>query len=536
MQFVRVHTSFENTPEDCQRNSFLSVVRGEALHVEWGESSFSWLWCSRVASKESGWVPASHCRPLEATLEELLVERKEGREEEREPSNAVVSEEDAWWVYDPLEASQEQRGTAGVPPVLTPGLESLVWPLTGDQFVERMWRRRVFCVLGTPDRLTQLFEDFPKEPERLLFEGDGDTPPVIFMKTLTGKIEHVTATPAQALAGFRAGHTVYFNPSVAVQARWLVPLGKLLPGPNVFSLTGKRFPGVGGEIEVFLSSGLHETPFHFDYQESITIQLTGTKRWEILDSPHRDPIRNAQPFIFERSLWYEELKHHGHEFPVPTAEQFKQAKTITLRPGSVLYVPAGVWHRVHAVVDALHAHSLSICLSFPLQRQGDLLSGALLTALASIPEMRLPMSASRDAMDALLAKVKDVVSSLTGDHVIPPALHAEEGGSVISLIDGEFPAAIEALALPRVLERNVASRMVVRPDDCAVSVHTGFVGRSMYSDQEGDVTAIEIRCTPEQHRVCQRYQKSVSVDTEQEEHARLLKALLYAGFFVARKQ
>ncbi len=35
-------------------------------------------------------------------------------------------------------------------------------------------------------------------------------------------------------------------------------------------------------------------------------------------------------------------------------------------------MPAGTWHRVEAVVDALHAHSLSICLSYPLQRQGEL--------------------------------------------------------------------------------------------------------------------------------------------------------------------
>lgn len=106
MQFVLVHIAFENTPEECERSSLLSVARGEACHVDWSESSFSWLWLSKLASKEAGWVPASHVRPLYATLEEVLLRQRSGsnleeeEEEAKEQRQRIVDDEVTralWW-------------------------------------------------------------------------------------------------------------------------------------------------------------------------------------------------------------------------------------------------------------------------------------------------------------------------------------------------------------------------------------------------------------------------------------------------------
>ncbi len=144
--------------------------------------------------------------------------------------------------------------------------------------------------------------------------------------------EHVVSTPGQAISAFRAGHTIYFDPPKTTQKEWICPLSKRLPGASFSVPSGKRFSGVYGEIEVFLSTGVHETPFHFDFQESITIQIAGCKRWLLTPSNFRNPTHNASPFIYDRELLYDQLKAHGPGFDLPAAENLAMAaKGVTLR-------------------------------------------------------------------------------------------------------------------------------------------------------------------------------------------------------------
>jgi hypothetical protein len=92
---------------------------------------------------------------------------------------------------------------------------------------------------------------------------------------------------------------------------------------------------------VFLSAGLHETPFHFDFQESITIQLAGCKRWLLTPSHFRNPTHNASPFIFDRDLFFDQLKIHGSDLHVPPAEELmRKSRGVTLRFFSVFFFVA----------------------------------------------------------------------------------------------------------------------------------------------------------------------------------------------------
>jgi cupin superfamily protein len=138
---------------------------------------------------------------------------------------------------------------------------------------------------------------------------------------------------------------------------------------------------------------------HFDPTDNLIIQLVGTKRLLVSETP-----RVAYP----STQW-----NPGHlpaagnvlDFAARTPPRGPvRARTVTLRPGSVAYVPAGVWHASQALSD-----SFSLSLSFGWPRRIDLLLAALRGQLLHRPEWRQPAyGAWRDggrdvAVDGLIA-------------------------------------------------------------------------------------------------------------------------------------
>ncbi len=185
MQFVRVFLDFNPSEEDALRKTFLPAKRGEVLAVSWKDSSFAWLWVSRVEfgmdinQQKEGFVPSSHCRPVQFTCLEAVL---------RSSSTVSVTENvdnSELFFFDALNLDDENACKDA--PALSPELESICWPLSVEQFVSTVWRKRVFCVLGSVDRIEQsrLAEDFPNVPDKLIEQSDS---PVVFMKTLQGNM------------------------------------------------------------------------------------------------------------------------------------------------------------------------------------------------------------------------------------------------------------------------------------------------------------------------------------------------------------
>lgn len=176
MQFVRVFREFSPSEEDRSRKTFLPVKKDEILAVSWKDSSFAWLWVSRVRdfeeSQKEGFIPSSHCRPVQYTSLEAVLSSA---------SSLIVTEnvdDEEMFFFDPMNAEGHADG-----PVLSPDLATLCWPMSSEQFVETVWRRRIFCVHGSVDRIetSRLAEDFPNAYETLLESSES---PVVFMKTL----------------------------------------------------------------------------------------------------------------------------------------------------------------------------------------------------------------------------------------------------------------------------------------------------------------------------------------------------------------
>jgi 50S ribosomal protein L16 3-hydroxylase len=139
---------------------------------------------------------------------------------------------------------------------------------------------------------------------------------------------------------------------------------------------------------------------HFDQNLNFVLQLHGTKTWWLAPNAHvaRPLTRHTmgQPVDAELASYA--------RLPMPDAMPAARTEII-LEPGSVLYVPRGVWHATHASTDAL-----SLNFTFTPPTWIDLLTAALRGRLALSSDWRetaAPRSAA--ALDALLEELADDV-------------------------------------------------------------------------------------------------------------------------------
>jgi 50S ribosomal protein L16 3-hydroxylase len=122
---------------------------------------------------------------------------------------------------------------------------------------------------------------------------------------------------------------------------------------------------------------------HFDKQENLVIHLSGEKRWQLAENetvvfPHENHVlgRPLPPGLERLSL----------EWPITMPER---ARSVTLRAGSALFVPRGMWHSTLSVATSL---SLTILLQAPNWAQS--LSERLLERLSLDARFREPVSSS----------------------------------------------------------------------------------------------------------------------------------------------
>ena len=208
--------------------------------------------------------------------------------------------------------------------------------------------------------------------------------------------------PATAIHCYLAGHTLYFNPPEALQRHWIRPLCKDLGldfglekdlGSGTESSTDEsKNDGFGGDIEIFAVRGTHLTDWHFDAQENFTIQLKGTKKWSFAPSGIRSPVTNCvNDGNIARKIYHDQKKvHYGTNAnsTIPPGKEtlnMNTVRTVTLRPGSVLYIPAGWWHKV---VCEEESGSLSMNFSITTLNWIDLFVNVVSQHLYKFPHWR----------------------------------------------------------------------------------------------------------------------------------------------------
>jgi ribosomal protein L16 Arg81 hydroxylase len=114
---------------------------------------------------------------------------------------------------------------------------------------------------------------------------------------------------------------------------------------------------------------------HYDARVATTLQIAGNKRWWYSETP-------AEPFPSDNSPHPNRLGA-ASRWPPP---RHQSMKSILLRPGDLLCLPAGVWHKAEADADS----SLALNMAFNYSYAGafDFVAFALRRRLKSQPDWR----------------------------------------------------------------------------------------------------------------------------------------------------
>jgi hypothetical protein len=472
----------------------LSVRRGDVLRIDWERSSFNDIavtvveyareTCEWVPTKRRGCLPCSVARLLDPTpatataaAADIPAAAAGGIAATPAPgprsvdAGGLIVEIDTNFSAPPEVTAHPHR--VATPLDVEPSLDSFAWPLSQAEFLHRVFRRRCLVVHGSGGRLGRLQDDLLGFDVRRLV--DAASRLVVWMRARkSGQMQYIDAGPDVAYNAYLSGHTLYFNPDTSTQERYVGALCRDLG----CDFGGADKEGGGGDLEVFAVDNRHSTPWHFDAQDNFSVQLRGTKRWTVASSGLADPLSNLHPRSTNRESVHSDYKVHaysnqcGHaapgasvdrtlrpraEFDVADAADATAAApaaaaaaagteppvgTITesfvVRPGTVFYHPAGLWHKVDAIDDE---GSLSINISLDTLRWVDVVMTRLTQRMYQLPRWRgrvqLPppapaataaagararLAGLRAQLSGLISELKTVVEELDAEDFAPPAL------------------------------------------------------------------------------------------------------------------
>ena len=212
-------------------------------------------------------------------------------------------------------------------------LESLIAPLTTEQFFSDYWPERVYASHGELERLPGMFRSpVLRDIESLSGHYHGR---VLFTRGRESSFM-VPAENGCPKTLFDMGLTVYLD-----------NIQPCLPKSPVILQALERNLGIPpgtARIGAFASPSGDGASCHYDTEDVISIQLTGTKAFHVAPVEEvRYPIgMQYSPGAAPYSDLYPQV---AGRFP-----DWKDAKfeRIEMRPGSVLFMPRGTWHRTEA--------------------------------------------------------------------------------------------------------------------------------------------------------------------------------------------
>lgn len=221
----------------------------------------------------------------------------------------------------------------------------------------------------------------------------------------------VEAAPATWLR--RIGLTVFFGddlcPYVPGLAAWLRTLETELGAPRGIGAVRAFASAPGGGLEA-----------HYDQGETFLVQLSGTKRLRVSENttyPTLQFIPGKPP-----------ADEHYPEFTSGFPAKAPRGRTVTMKPGSVLYLPRGAWHRTEAGTESF---SLSICVDTP--NAIDVVLVQLKHVLRQSAAWRRPLfgawngrqGESARELSALLSQLGSLAPALDAELMIDHAMRSE---------------------------------------------------------------------------------------------------------------
>lgn len=202
-------------------------------------------------------------------------------------------------------------------------LQRILDPLGVEEFVGTYFQKRPLLIRGAASKFDFLFRQ-----REFQFNLDR----VERLRAVFRENHNAVIAPADIPQMVRAGATICVNgmefahPKLQRAARLV--RSELNYAGDVSFRAYLSPPGAGFDL-------------HFDARVATTLQIGGTKRWWYSMQP-------ALPFPLYNSGQHPLGTRLPYETPKPRA-----LRSTVLRPGDVLCLPAGVWHRAEAITTSL---------------------------------------------------------------------------------------------------------------------------------------------------------------------------------------
>lgn len=280
-------------------------------------------------------------------------------------------------------------------------LKALLYPIEEQTFFEQFWNRKALFIPGTPDKFSGLFN-------RAAFDRGVHTCAdlKVGFTDEKGWPGHFNIKPEQIQQMLAAGKTVcasVINPGNPVLTTFLQQVA------TSFFVAGRFF------FNSYLSPDGAGFGLHLDHHPVSILQIEGQKRWWYSNKPAVEEVITNISFPKDRDVltlpWVTVHK--------PREEDLCE---VVLRPGDVLYLPKGTWHRAQAI-----GGSLGLTLAMNSAMSLDLIQSALMPLIMNSVQLRThlpgyPVQAVQNGaapleleqrLESALAEIRAALSALS---------------------------------------------------------------------------------------------------------------------------
>jgi 50S ribosomal protein L16 3-hydroxylase len=260
--------------------------------------------------------------------------------------------------------------------MLRPGLDALIDPIRREKFFAEYWRAQHLLIQKGGINLGNWWGKLASMsiPEILDIAED---PVIVMHTTRDGEYRATRVRTSEAYGFYGIGMGLYFNLASSLDdvRQWTERLAD-----DLGHLGSKCMPSV------FITPAGWTTELHFDPNENFTLQLRGSKIWNLTRNasvPNPVDRFTASGSVSERMEQYYTGADLLDDYIRADLPNHDNNSTVEMTPGSVLYVPRGYWHSVESVGE-----SVSINLAIIPETWASFLLLVLPRLLLTSPELR----------------------------------------------------------------------------------------------------------------------------------------------------
>jgi ribosomal protein L16 Arg81 hydroxylase len=258
---------------------------------------------------------------------------------------------------------------------IAPNITRILHPISVDRFVTEFFERKPLLIRGDSEKFAHLFQapDFKQNlydvtEIRAVFAG-------LWQATIEpGDLkEMIQAGASICITGMERAHDRLFAAAKAIK--------------NELNYAGEV------SFRAYLSPPGAGFDMHFDARVATTLQISGKKQWWYsTDVVEEFPMENSP----------REMRELKRKYRLPKKNAMR---SVVLKPGDLLCLPAGTWHRARAV-------STSLALNMAFDHFGAGTFDVVVAALRSILEKQSAWRAPLPCVAGSSQKLPDKVRNL----------------------------------------------------------------------------------------------------------------------------